>query len=838
MLQPGYEKRLILILVFSMVLHACGGGGGSGSESSSSSSSSSSGSADTPPTLTLPATLDWQENQPFTYTVSASGSGELSYSLAESADSQLFSIDASTGVLTANTDFDFETPTDTNQDGTYEITVSVSDDSALSTEGNLAITIQDVDEFQAVVTFPVPGSNIGGGENSFHIRGYVTNDGEKVLSPSNDMELTVNDVVATFEDDDTGNWIVEVPVELGENSLNVEISQASEAVFTDTVNVDNSPIPNARTYVTDGITSIYSIDLDNAYIVETNIASGNSESILSLQSISADTTCEAFSRLLLSNDGSRLAVTCEQGGADGANIIILQLSNNTSDIYPLEFNVGAGTFIKWVESGHIFIRAPVVGPDPFYLLDIADGSIKNFSVNFMEAEEGVIDNDGLLISETTVYSTALVNDPDTGFESLWTSFDLTPVINATGDIDPLEAIAHPNITAIGSEDVRAIGGIAYSAGGGTLMKADFNTNTNSTVPLNPAIEGNGEISFFVINEDQAIGLTTQTNSIVSVDLKSGAVTPIYDGPSLYGVSDMSVSPDNSELFSYSFSTYITHKISLNNYATLETDNLSGDLSYSDSVNESMAFDWNNQIIYRNHIISYSGVAPSDDPLLLSYNVNTGVDTTVLTSNDLNAYFGNPDAFYSIDDVTLTNDENVLWFAAVVFHPGGGGSEGIYAVNLQTKAISTINETLYGSDSFPISSYLSDYVSDIDGVFLTKWESGYLAMLDSAGNFETLIEPESPYLVTRKAQFDSQRNLVYFGGYYETGSIDRNTVEIVEYDMTTEEQRVVASNSQGAGLSFSWANPSYNESQQLIYIGLIGHLLVLDAYTGDRVVVEY
>src|SRR5690606_2138411 len=113
--------------------------------------------------------------------------------------------------------------------------------------------------------------------------------------------------------------------------------------------------------------------------------------------------------------------------------------------------------------------------------------------------------------------------------------------------------------------------------------------------------------------------------------------------------------------------------------------------------------------------------------------------------------------------------------------------------------------------------------------------------DSTGNFETLVEPESPYLVTRKAQFDSQRSLVYFDGYYEygsTGSIDRSTVEIVEYDLTTEEQRVVASNSQGAGLSFSWANPSYNESQQLIYIGLMGHLLVLDTYTGDRVVVEY
>ena len=82
-------------------------------------------------------------------TIASDSDGDtLTYSLA-GADAALFSIDASTGVVTFNSAPDFEAPGDADMDNDYEITVSVSD-GALTT--NQAVTVS-VNNTTGVLSF-------------------------------------------------------------------------------------------------------------------------------------------------------------------------------------------------------------------------------------------------------------------------------------------------------------------------------------------------------------------------------------------------------------------------------------------------------------------------------------------------------------------------------------------------------------------------------------------------------------------------------------------------------------------------------------------------------------
>ena len=65
----------------------------------------------------------------------------LTYSLSGGADQTLFTIDATTGVLTFNTAPDFGNPTDTGADNVYDVQVTVTDSGALTDVQDIAVTV-------------------------------------------------------------------------------------------------------------------------------------------------------------------------------------------------------------------------------------------------------------------------------------------------------------------------------------------------------------------------------------------------------------------------------------------------------------------------------------------------------------------------------------------------------------------------------------------------------------------------------------------------------------------------------------------------------------------------
>ena len=69
----------------------------------------------------------------------------LTYSISGGADAALFSINATTGVLTFLAAPDFENPTDIGSNNTYEVVVQVSDGVLTDTQ-TITVTVTNVNE--------------------------------------------------------------------------------------------------------------------------------------------------------------------------------------------------------------------------------------------------------------------------------------------------------------------------------------------------------------------------------------------------------------------------------------------------------------------------------------------------------------------------------------------------------------------------------------------------------------------------------------------------------------------------------------------------------------------
>ncbi len=93
------------------------------------------------------ATVNAQENQTSVTTVVATDADvpvdPLTYTIIGGADAGLFTLNPGSGVLTFNAAPDFETPTDANGDGIYEVTVQVADGNGGFATQAISVTVTD-----------------------------------------------------------------------------------------------------------------------------------------------------------------------------------------------------------------------------------------------------------------------------------------------------------------------------------------------------------------------------------------------------------------------------------------------------------------------------------------------------------------------------------------------------------------------------------------------------------------------------------------------------------------------------------------------------------------------
>jgi glucose/arabinose dehydrogenase len=128
--------RLSVPAAALLLLAACGSGGGNGGDGG--------GGANAPPSFTSPGAASVAENSAGTFfTASASDpdGNALTFSIVGGADAALMQITPG-GALSFRTPPDYEAPGDANRDNVYEITLSVSDGQASTTQA-LRITVTD-----------------------------------------------------------------------------------------------------------------------------------------------------------------------------------------------------------------------------------------------------------------------------------------------------------------------------------------------------------------------------------------------------------------------------------------------------------------------------------------------------------------------------------------------------------------------------------------------------------------------------------------------------------------------------------------------------------------------
>ena len=111
-----------------------------------------------PPVFTSPATAAVAENQTDAYTAQATDDDDdsLSYRLS-GADADLFTLDATTGVVSFRAAPDFEAPGDANGDNDYDITVTATD-GVNETERAVTVTVTDAIENAPVFSSPATAS--------------------------------------------------------------------------------------------------------------------------------------------------------------------------------------------------------------------------------------------------------------------------------------------------------------------------------------------------------------------------------------------------------------------------------------------------------------------------------------------------------------------------------------------------------------------------------------------------------------------------------------------------------------------------------------------------------
>ncbi len=113
------------------------------------------------PVMTSAATASVFENATAVTTVRATDADgdSITYSIADGADGALFTIDATTGVLSFTKAPDFENKADADKDGIYQVAVQASD-GALSSTQTISVTVVDINDAPTLISTAIPAASV------------------------------------------------------------------------------------------------------------------------------------------------------------------------------------------------------------------------------------------------------------------------------------------------------------------------------------------------------------------------------------------------------------------------------------------------------------------------------------------------------------------------------------------------------------------------------------------------------------------------------------------------------------------------------------------------------
>ena len=409
----------------------------------------------------------------------------ITYSLgSDGADEALFSIDASTGVLTFQSTPDYENPQDGNTDNDYLIEILANDGGVQNNQANqiILLTVKNVDE-DPVFTSPntasiaenstsvvidVNANDGDGGPTDTNVTYSITTSGEGDLFSvdADNGELTFNSS-PDFEnplDADSGNdYEITITADDGTNTTDQSIT------ITVTDENDNSPViiagqsfsieENASIATSVGIVEATDEDAGTTFS-SWSISEGNSDNIFAIDETSGEITVSDDSNLdFETTESYSLTLTV----SDGTNISDPEtVEININDVNDNAPVITSGQSLNVDEdAANASLVGIVVGADgdsgtTFSNWTIKAGNTGNvFAIDGSTGEITVSDNSNLDFESTESYALTLtfsdgtnISDPETVEININDVNDNAPVITSGQSLNVDEDAANASLVGI------------------------------------------------------------------------------------------------------------------------------------------------------------------------------------------------------------------------------------------------------------------------------------------------------------------------------------------------------------------------------------------------------
>lgn len=136
--------------------------------------------------------------------------------------------------------------------------------------------------------YPTPGSNLGGALST-RVSGRVTSDNGREFGPSDIINISVNDVLAELDIDDSGIWSAIIPLQAPDQIIEISLTYGSNQSEVLSYEVKNKPVLGvpADIVLDDTNRRVLIADSQQQFVLEIDLDTGTRRVIATLPDISA-----------------------------------------------------------------------------------------------------------------------------------------------------------------------------------------------------------------------------------------------------------------------------------------------------------------------------------------------------------------------------------------------------------------------------------------------------------------------------------------------------------------------------------------------------------------------
>jgi hypothetical protein len=677
------------------------------------------------------ASVNALENQTAVTTVSAFDSDigdALSYSISGGADAGLFSLNASSGVLTFNASPDFEAPTDSGADGVYDVQVTVTDDGAgnLTDVQNIAVTVTNANESPQIT------SNGGGASGSVSV----------------DENSSAVTTVAVYDPDsgDSHSYSVSGGADAAAFSINASsgaLTFSSAPNYESPGDVGSNNVYDVQVTVTDdgagNLTDVQdlavTVNNTNDNPVITSDGGGESVSVNAAENQTGVTTVTATDE----DSGDTLSYSIS-GGADGALFTIGESSGVLTFSAAPDFENPTDSGANGVYDVEVRVTDDGTGT----LSDVQAIAVTVTSANdspVISSNGGGATASATVDENTTAVTTVTATDPDSGDTHTYSisggSDAAAFAINATTGVLTFNSAPDFESPAdTGTDNVYDVQVTVTDDGIGNLTDVQDLAVTVNNVNENPVITSNGGGASAAVNAQEG---QTSATTVTATDPDVGD-TLSY---TISGGADAALFVINSATGALSFFTAPVYSApsdsgsnGIYDVQVTVSDNGAGNLTDIQDIAVTVT-DVNAP---PGGTLTISGSAVEDQQLRAVSNLTDGDGLGTLSyqwNRDGTPINGATQVTYTLGD----EDVGHTYSVTASYTDAGGTLESV--TSDATDVVSNINDTPSGSVTI-IGDTTQGQTLNVDtseladpdglGTFSYRWQSGSSEVVESSGSY--------------------------------------------------------------------------------------------------------